>query len=408
MSTTQERDATKDAGGTALEEFEQEAEAFLDKAAIQWADHGPEERRIALFPDLTPEEEHAELDAARDWRSQRFDAGFGWIWGPPEYGGRGLPRSFERAYLRLERQHTFPNQRIYDIGIGMVAPTFLAFGTEIVKERYLLAMYRGDLVGCQVFSEPGAGSDLASISSRAVLDGDEWRVNGQKVWSSGAHLSDVGLLICRTGELENRHKNLTAFALPMASSGVNVRPIRQMTGGASFNEVFLDDVRIPDAYRLGEVDRGWEVVLATLMNERAAVGSPSAGGTGILSTQRLMDLLREFGDPTSPLARDELVQLHCSLAVARMTRLRTEARLRAGQPPGPEMSIGKISLTNNLMALVQFVGHVLGPRLIADSGEPDAYAWAEFVLGVPGLRLGGGTDEIQKNILAERVLGLPR
>jgi alkylation response protein AidB-like acyl-CoA dehydrogenase len=181
-----------------------------------------------------------------------------------------------------------------------------------------------------------------------------------------------------------------------------------MTGGASFNEVFLDNVQIRDTYRLGAVDEGWTVVLATLMNERAAVGGPSAGGTGILSTPRLAALLERFGDATNLLARDELMRLHCSLAVARMTRMRSEAKLRAGQAPGPEMSIGKISLTNNLSALVQFVSHVLGPRLIADSGEADSYAWAEFVLGVPGLRLGGGTDEVQKNILAERVLGLPK
>jgi alkylation response protein AidB-like acyl-CoA dehydrogenase len=408
MKTTEPNVSAESTSTISLEQFEHEAKAFLDGAAIEWADEAREDRRISLFPDLTAEEEAAELATARAWRSQRFDAGFGWIGGPREFGGRGLPRAFERTYLQLERRHTFPNQRIYDIGIGMVAPTIMVFGSEKVKGRYLRAMHRGDLVGCQLFSEPGAGSDLASISSRAVLSEEKWRINGQKVWSSGAHLSDVGLLICRTGEIDKRHRNLTAFALPMASPGVSVRPIRQMTGGASFNEVFLDDVDIPDSYRLGAIDGGWEVVLATLMNERAAVGSPSAGGAGILSTQRLAALLERFGDPSNPLARDELMRLHSGLAVARMTRMRSEARLRAGQAPGPEMSIGKISLTNNLLALVQFVGHVLGPRLIADSGEADAYAWAEFVLGVPGLRLGGGTDEIQKNILAERVLGLPR
>jgi alkylation response protein AidB-like acyl-CoA dehydrogenase len=409
MTTThRNEEATEETDRVALAQFERDAQMFLDEAASRWSSLGRVERRIALFPDLTPEEESAEVAAAREWRSRRFDAGFGWICGPREYGGRGLARSFERAYVTLERRHTFPNQRIYDIGIGMVAPTLMAFGSEMVKRRYLRAIHRGDLIGCQLFSEPGAGSDLSSIQSRAFFGDEEWRINGQKVWSSGAHLSDVGLLICRTGEVANRHKNLTAFALPMASAGVTVRPIRQMTGGASFNEVFLDDVRIPDSHRLGDVDGGWKVILATLMNERAAVGSPSAGGTGILSTQRLADLLHRFGDPTSPLARDELMQLHCALAVARMTRLRTEAKQRAGQPPGPDMSIGKISLTNNLLALVQFVSHVLGPLLVADSGETDAYAWGEFVLGVPGLRLGGGTDEIQKNILAERVLGLPR
>lgn len=368
----------------------------------------PVPERVSLFPDLTPEEEQAELESARAWRQERFDAGFGWLSGPVEYGGAGLSAAHERAYLRLERGYAFPPQRIYDIGLGMVAPTILAFGGGAAKDRYLRAMYRGDSVGCQLFSEPGAGSDLASISTRAERDGDDWVVNGQKVWSSGAHLSDVGLLVCRTGAPEDRHHNLTAFALPMGTPGVTVRPIRQMTGGASFNEVFLDNVRIPDELRLGEVDKGWNVVVATLMNERAAVGGPSAGGGGILSTERIAALLRRFGRLDDPDVRDQLMRLHCELVVSRVTRQRAEARRKAGQRPGPEMSMGKIALTNNLAALSHLVSVALGPRLIADTGEPGTYMWAQFILGQPGLRLGGGTDEIQKNIVAERVLGLSK
>ena len=367
---------------------------------------GPE--RVALFPDLTPEEEQAELEAARAWRQERFDAGFGWLSGPVDYGGAGLSTAYERAYLKLERAHIFPPQRIYDIGLGMVAPAILAFGADVAKDRYLRAMHRGDIVGCQLFSEPGAGSDLASISTRAERDGDGWLISGQKVWSSGAHLSDVGLLVCRTGDPEARHRNLTAFALPMHAPGVTVRPILQMTGGASFCEVFFDDIRIPDELRLGEVNTGWDIVVATLMNERAAVGAPAAGGSGILSTERIAALLRRFGRLDDAAVRDELMRLHCALVTSRITRMRAEARRKAGQRPGPEMSMGKIALTNNLAALCHLVSIALGPRLIADTGEPGTYMWAEFVLGQPGLRLGGGTDEIQKNIVAERVLGLPR
>jgi len=391
-------------------EFLAAAEAFIEAAAARRAGlpSPSQPDRVALFPDLTPEQEQAELEAARTWRRERFDAGFGWLSGPPEYGGAGLSAAHERAYLRLERARTFPAQRVYDIGLGMVAPAILAFASDAAKARYLRALYRGDIVGCQLFSEPGAGSDLASISTQAQRHGDVWIVNGQKVWSSGAHLSDVGLLVCRTGEPDARHHNLTAFILPMHAPGVAVRPIRQMTGGASFNEVFLDDVRVPDELRLGEVDDGWNVVVATLMNERAAVGAPAAGGSGILSTERIAGLLRRFGRLDDAVLRDELMRLHCSLAVSRITRLRSEARRKAGQRPGPEMSIGKIALTNNLAALSHLVSATLGPRLIADTGEPGTYAWAEFVLGQPGLRLGGGTDEIQKNIIAERVLGLPR
>jgi alkylation response protein AidB-like acyl-CoA dehydrogenase len=393
-------------------EFHAAAASFIQAAVARGTGmtsaSGPAQERAALFPDLTPEQEQAELAAARAWRQERFDAGFGWLSGPVEYGGAGLPAACERAYLKLERAATFPPQRIYDIGLGMVAPTILAFGTEVARQRYLRAMHRGDLIGCQLFSEPGAGSDLAAISTRAERDGNGWLVNGQKVWSSGAHLSDVGLLVCRTGAPEARHRNLTAFALPMHSPGVTVRPIRQMTGGASFNEVFFDDVRIPDELRLGEVDKGWDVVVATLMNERAAVGAPAAGGSGILSTERIAGLLRRFGRLDDAAVRDELMRLHCSLVVSRLTRLRADARRRAGQRPGPEMSMGKIALTNNLAALCHLVSVALGPRLIADTGEDGTYLWAEFILGQPGLRLGGGTDEIQKNIVAERVLGLPR
>jgi alkylation response protein AidB-like acyl-CoA dehydrogenase len=395
---------------TDTSEFIASATIFLDGVdrERESIDAPSRPERVALFPDLTAVEEANELDAARSWRQRRFDAGFGWISGPVEYGGAGLPKSLERAYIRLERGYVLPSQRIFDIGIGMVAPTLLAFGSESAKDQYLTPLHRGDVVACQLFSEPGAGSDLAGVSTRAVPDGDHWRVDGQKVWSSGAHLSEIGLLVCRTGDPQSRHANLTAFILPMSTPGVTVRPIRQMTGGASFNEVFLDGVRIPDQLRLGEVDRGWDVVVATLMNERAAVGAPAAGGSGILSTERLAELLRRFGQLDDLAVRDALMRLHCSLAVAKMTRQRSEANLRAGQRPGPEMSIGKLALTNNLAAVSHLVGLALGPRLVVDTGEPGTYLWSELVLGLPGLRLGGGTDEIQRNILAERVLGLPR
>ncbi|HEX4862886.1 MAG TPA: acyl-CoA dehydrogenase family protein [Acidimicrobiales bacterium] len=393
------------------DEFLEQARLFLNAKA---AEHRPppisakDAQRIALFPDLTPSEEAAELTRARSWRQERFDAGFGWISGPPTYGGRGMTKAFERSYQRLEREYDLPGQRLYDIGIGMLVPTILAWGTDLAKERYLRPLQRGDVVGCQLFSEPAAGSDLAGVETRAVRVGEDWKITGQKMWSSGAHLSDVGLLICRSGDKDDRHRNLTAFLLPMTLDGVSIRPIRQMTGGSSFNEVFLDGVVIPDSLRLGEIDEGWQVVLTTLMNERAAVGSPSAGGIGIFRTERLIELVKRSGRLDDPVMRDRLIRLHCDLTVAKLTRQRSETSMRAGQRPGPEMSIGKLALTNNLRSLSDLVSLALGPRLIADDGTPDGYAWSELILGIPGLRLGGGTDEIQKNIVAERVLGLPR
>ncbi|HZI39397.1 MAG TPA: acyl-CoA dehydrogenase family protein [Acidimicrobiia bacterium] len=392
--------------------FTAEAEAFLSAHAgprppASENGRGGGSDRVWLFAEPPPEEEQALLEAARDWRRAVFDAGFGWITGPPEYGGRGLPLPYERAWQQLERRYDTPGRGPFNIGVGMVAPTILAHGSETAKARYLAALHRGDVIGCQLFSEPGVGSDLASVATTAVADGEGWRVNGQKVWTSGAHYSDIGLLLTRTAT-GPRHGNLSAFVVDMHASGVEVRPLRQMTGDAAFNEVFLTEVWIPDDHRLGAVHDGWRVALTTLMNERAAVGAGGAGGAGVLSTKRLVALARHCGVADDPVIRQTIADLHTRLSVARYSRLRAEARRRAGQPPGPEMSTAKLALTENLARLSAFVTAVLGPRLIADTGEWGTYAWAEFVLGVPGLRLGGGTDEIQRNIVAERVLGLPR
>jgi alkylation response protein AidB-like acyl-CoA dehydrogenase len=268
-------------------------------------------------------------------------------------------------------------------------------------------MYRGDIVGCQLFSEPVAGSDLAGIQTRAERDGDEWIVTGQKVWTSGAHYSDIGEVITRTSPDKPKHKGLTMFVVDMKAPGVEVRPLRQMTGGASFNEVFFEEVRIPDSHRLGDVDEGWTVALTTLMNERAAIGGGGAGGGGMNFT-RIRELALHLGVDEDPVVRQGLADLYIRLSVARYTNLRAMAKIRAGQLPGPEMSIGKLSLTQNMQATAQVLSEVLGPRLVANSGEWGTYAWSELVLGVPGARVAGGTDEIMRNIVGERVLGLPK
>jgi acyl-CoA dehydrogenase len=289
----------------------------------------------------------------------------------------------------------------------MVAPTILAHATDKVKDAYLRKMYRGDLVGCQLFSEPAAGSDLAGLQGRAERDGDEWVLNGQKVWTSGAQYSDIGEIIMRTDFDAPKHKGLTGFVVDMHAPGVEVRPLRQMTGGASFNEVFFTDVRVPDDHRLGDVNEGWTVALTTLMNERAAIGG-GGGGAGIVGTQRLIEMARKMGKANDPLVRQALAEIYANGAIARYTNLRAMAKIKAGQLPGPEMSMGKLSLTNNLRRISDFVSLVLGPRLVADSGEWGTFAWAEFVLGQPGMSIAGGTDEILKNIVGERVLGLPK
>jgi acyl-CoA dehydrogenase len=297
----------------------------------------------------------------------------------------------------------------YGIGLGMVAPTILAHATDEVKALYLRSLWRGDIVACQLFSEPGAGSDLAGVQTKAERDGDEWLVTGQKVWTSGAHLSDIGEIICRSDPDLPKHKGLTGFVVDMRAPGVEIRPLRQMTGGASFNEVFFTEVRVPDSHRLGDVNGGWSVALTTLMNERAAIGGGSmSSGNGNLSTPRLIELIRHQGKANDPLVRQQMADIFIHGRVANYTNLRAMAKIAGGQAPGPEMSIAKLSLTMNMRRMTDMLSMVLGPKLIADSGEWGTFSWAQFLLGLPGMRIAGGTDEVLHNIIGERVLGLPK
>jgi acyl-CoA dehydrogenase len=397
-----------------IDEFRAEATAFLDANAeprdtdqrFVW---GEGDDDLALFEEVDPEAEQRQLAEAKAWRAKRFDAGFGYISGPVQYGGRELPAAYDRAYAQLEAKYAIPDQSFFGIGLGMVAPTILAHATDVVKEAYLAKMYRGDLVGAQLFSEPGAGSDLAGLQTKAVRDGDEWILTGQKVWTSGAQYSDIGEVICRTDADLPKHKGLTGFVVDMHAPGVEVVPLRQMTGGASFNEVFFNEVRVPDDHRLGDVNQGWSVALTTLMNERASIGAGGGGGgLGLANSVRLAEMLRHFGLDQDPVHRQALADLYIKFQVAKFTNQRALDKIKAGQAPGPEMSIAKMALTQNLTQTADFVAGVLGPRLIADTGEWGTYAWSQFVLGTPGMRIAGGTDEVLRNIVGERVLGLPK
>lgn len=393
-----------------LDDFLADATAFLDANAEPRAEQkfvwgeGPD--RVGILDEKTPEQEADELRAAKAWKATEFDAGFGWITGPVEYGGRGLDVAYQRAYVDAQANYSIPSTAPFSVGLGMVAPTILAHAIPEVKERYLRSLHRGDLVACQLFSEPVAGSDLAGIQTRAVRDGEEWVISGQKVWTSGAQHSDLGEIITRTSLDKPKHKGLTMLLVDMKAPGVTVRPLRQMTGGASFNEVFFDDVRVHDSHRLGDVDEGWTVALTTLMNERAAIG----GGLGNRATSltRFVELARYLGLADDPLVRQRLADSYVNLQVARYTNQRAMAKIRAGQVPGPEMSIAKLAMTQNFQRLADMLAAMLGPRVTADTGEWGTYAWGELVLGVPGMRVAGGTDEVMRNIVGERVLGLPK
>jgi alkylation response protein AidB-like acyl-CoA dehydrogenase len=405
---------TAPAAPSTLEEFLEQAECWLAAGYPRAADavdrrfvwgEGDDEVRVFQEPD--PEQEADALPAIRRWRQELWDHGYGWIAGPTEYGGAGLPAAYARAFERLTRRYRVPGDAALTVSLGMVAPAILRHGSQQQKEHWLPRLYRGEQIACQLFSEPDAGSDLAAVRTQAVRDGDSWRLSGQKAWTSGAHLADVGEIICRTAD-QPRHRNLTAFLMDMHADGVTVRPLRQMTGGASFNEVFLDDVIVPDSRRLDAEGNGWQVALTTLGYERGAMGHSAFGGAGILSTERLIGLVQAMGKQDDPVIRGEFGELLSHLRAARYTQQVMAAQARAGDAPGPEIALNKIALSNNMKRLAEFVAAVLGPALIADTGAWGTYAWTSVVLGAPGYRLGGGTDEVLKNTIAQRVLGLPR
>jgi acyl-CoA dehydrogenase len=399
-----------------LEEFQDQAQRFLDTHARPvdrslgaW---GEGSDAVAAYAVKTPERERADLDAARGWQRRKFDAGFGWITGPAEYGGRGLAAGYERAYAQLESNYAVPPQPMLGGGLGVVGPTILHHGPAWMKKEHLPAIYRADILACQLLSEPDAGSDLASARTASRRDGDEWVINGQKVWSSRAHLADVGLLLARTNPEVSKHHGLTTFLLPMRTPGVDIRPLRQITGEAEFNEVFFNDVRINDRYRIGEVDEGWHVIRTTLGNERAAVGGGAGYGgeglAGMVPPARIAQMLRHFGGEDDLNNRQDLARLYTGFEIARFTNLRTAAVLEAGGEMGPWTATAKLHLANHLNWAAGFVARVLGPRICADTGEWGTYAWKQLLLGVVGVRIGGGTDEVLRNTIAERVLGLPR
>ena len=395
-------------------EFRAEAHAFLashcapreKESTRKW---GEGSDKVSVFEEKSKEAEARDVANAKTWRGQMFDAGFGWITGPAQFGGRGLPGTYQRMYDDEASNFSTPNLGMFQIGLGMVAPTILAHASDTAKSAYLEKMWRGDIVGCQLFSEPGAGSDLASLQMKAEKDGDEWILTGQKVWTTGAQFSDLGEVICRTDPNLPKHKGLTGFIVDMHAPGVEVRPLRQMTGGASFNEVFFSEVRVADDHRLGDINQGWTVALTTLMNERAAIGggggSSRAGNMGIDFLASMTDAMGKLNDPV---IRQMLVDIHINSEVSRFTGMRAMAKIKAGQLPGPEMSIGKLALAKNMMRVSDFVSTVLGAKITANSGEWGTYSWSDFVLGAPGMRIAGGSDEVMRNIIGERVLGLQK
>lgn len=379
--------------------YRAQAKAWLDSNAADHAAKSAGGRR----PNTA---EH--MAAAKSWQTRKAEAGYACITWPKAWGGGG-GSPIQQVIFNQEEGKAGVNYGYFTIGLGMCVPTVMAFANDETKQRFVGPAVRGEEIWCQLFSEPAGGSDVAAARTRAVRDGDDWVINGQKVWTTGAQYSDYGIVLVRTNPDVPKHKGLTMFWIDMKSPGVEVRPIHQMSGGSEFNEVYFTDVRVKDSQRLGEPGQGWQVALVTLMNERLAVGGASGPNYA-----EIMNLARDLPTGNGPALsdasfREKLADWYVQAEGLKLTRFRTMTALSRGQTPGPESSIGKIisanqlqDLSNSALEMEDQYGIINDPAL-----APMEAAFQQSLMWAPGLRIAGGTDEILKNIIAERVLGLP-
>ncbi len=348
------------------------------------------------------------MNRAKAWRAALFDAGLGGLNYPSAHGGRDDDGSLQAIYAEVSAGRVPREDATFGIGVGMALPVIRDLASDELKDRFLRPGLRGEEIWCQLYSEPGSGSDLASLSTKAVLDGDEWVVSGQKVWTSGAHHAQLGILLARTNPDAPKHGGITMFVLPMEQPGVMVRPLMQMTGEAEFNEVFMDEARIPKDWVVGELNAGWGMAVALLAHERVQTGVASMNQAGKqrskagrvpIPVSQLIELATKKGKTTDPVMRQELAKLYTGEQIVRYLRD------RGGSHP----SIGKLWRTIQGRAAADVAAALAfpaSPAWEADSVDEDYFAY--HVLNCRGMSLGGGTDEIQKNTLGERALGLPR
>jgi alkylation response protein AidB-like acyl-CoA dehydrogenase len=378
-------------------EFRAEARAFLDANAERRRPEDPP-------PGLVDRDDPDTVRKAQEWQGLKADNGWACLTWPKEYGGRGATPIQSVIWNQEEgRYRTPPN--VFAIGIGMLGPTIMAHGTDEQKDRYLKKMARGDEIWSQLFSEPAAGSDLAGLRMTAVQDGEEWVINGQKIWTTGAHYSKWGMVVTRSDPSVPKHAGLTYFIVDMKAPGVEIRPIKQINGASHFNEVFFSDVRVPDSNRVGAVGNGWAVAITTLMHERASIG----GGAGGLRADDLFRVAAEAeldGHPAleDAAVRQRLADIFVRASGLKYTGYRTLTALSRGQTPGPEASIGKLVGAPLAQEVASLGIELQGLAGSAGGGER---SWQDAYLAAPGIRIAGGTDEIMRNIIAERVLRLP-
>jgi alkylation response protein AidB-like acyl-CoA dehydrogenase len=342
-----------------------------------------------------------------DWFVRLADAGYVTPTWPVEYGGLGVAHGTATAINRVLTKYRVP-RFTNPVGVDLAGPALLRWGSEEHKQRYLRPIARHQEIWCQLFSEPGSGSDLAGLSTRAVRDGDVWKVNGQKVWTSLGHLASFGMLLARTDPDVPKHQGITAFIMPMRQPGVTVRPLRHMAGDVEFTEVFFDDAMVEDSMRLGNVGDGWKFAQSVLGNERQAVSGPSAL-PGTTTGRSVEGLIKRHAPLADPVLRQRLVQLWIEDKVITYTGRQAAARRKAGQPPGPGGSILKLLYSEHTQRLQNLACDLEGPGAQAWTDD-DRYrkntAWS--LMRIPSKTIAGGTSEVQRNILGERILGLPR
>ena len=392
-------------------QYTPEQDAFRLRVRSWLAEHLPSELKVedAMDERVAPNREI--FDKRMAWHKQLYQAGWiGLAW-PKEYGGQGA-ELMEQIIYNEEYAHARAPILPGYVGLGLAGPTIAQWGSEEQKQDFLPRILRGELVWCQGYSEPGSGSDLASLQTRAVEDGDEFVVNGQKVWTSGAQYADWMVLLARTDPEAPKHKGISYFLLDMKTPGVSVRPLVLLNGHSHFNEVFFEDVRIPKANLLGPKNEGWKVAITTLMFERSAAG----GGGGGSQIRRLAELAKQVEIDGRPAwqhswVRQRLAAFEIEKEALKYTRLRSLTRQLRGQPPGPEGSILKLAGSELGVRIAAFASELLGPYALLEAetqAVPDAPRWLNRVLSARQYTIAGGTSEIQHNIIGERVLGLPK
>jgi alkylation response protein AidB-like acyl-CoA dehydrogenase len=379
-------------------------EAAFRAEARAWLEAHADLRQADARPTLAASNDPGHLERCRAWQRTLYDGGWAGITWPKEYGGRGGTPNQARIFAEEERRFDV-SSGMFSVAVSMVGPTLIAHGTPQQQERYLDPILRGDELWCQLFSEPSAGSDLAGLRTRAVRDGDTWIVNGQKVWNSGAHQAAMGILLARTDPDVTKHSGITYFLVDMATPGIDVRPLRQITGHAHFNEVFLTDVAIPTENVLGEVNGGWGVALTTLANERSMIG----GGSTSTGIEQLVDLARSFDRAGDANLRQDLARAYTRLRLLEFLGYRAQTALSQGRAPGPEVSVMKLAISQHVEQTGDLLMALEGAHATLGGEDAPREQLAQYLfLGQWSVRIGGGTDQVQRNVIGERVLGLPR